>query len=420
MSKMPQIEWHMEQLPIDHLVPFINNPRTITASQLERMKRSIREDGYHAPIIADGGSPHTIAAGHARWRALRDMGFTVVNVMLPSRPLTPEEFKRINIRDNLDIGEWDTKLLNQHFGLDVLVDLGMPENILDCLREENAAVNVPAGDPDMVLPTPSQPVTHAGDLYEIGPHRILCGDSTLADNLLKLVGEARIDLLLTDQPYNVAYEGKTKDALTIQNDSMTDEEFRSFLHKAFAAADLVMKKGAVFYIWHADSEGFNFRGACRDVDWKVRECLIWVKNTMVLGRQDYQWQHEPCLYGWKEGAPHLWTSDRKQTTLLNFDRPSRSSEHPTMKPVALMEYQLKNNTHPDGNVLDLFGGSGSTIVATHQAGRRGFTIELDPRYVDVIVSRMLRLFPDLREGAKLNGQPFAAPAEWNIDESVKQ
>lgn len=194
-------------------------------------------------------------------------------------------------------------------------------------------------------------------------------------------------MLITDPPYNVAYEGKTKDKLTIQNDSMEDKAFREFLKSAFSAADELMKPGAVFYIWHADSEGYNFRGACHDVGWKVREVLIWNKNSMVLGRQDYQWKHEPCLYGWKEGASHLWASDRKQTTVIDFNRPTRADIHPTMKPIGLFDYQIKNNTKGGDAVLDLFNGSGTTIMACEQNGRRAFCMELDPKYVDAAIDR---------------------------------
>lgn len=194
-------------------------------------------------------------------------------------------------------------------------------------------------------------------------------------------------MLLTDPPYNVAYEGKTKDKLTIKNDSLEDSAFRAFLRDAFTAADTVMKAGAVFYIWHADSEGYNFRGACHDIAWKVREVLIWNKNSMVLGRQDYQWKHEPCLYGWKEGASHLWASDRKQTTVIDFKRPTRSEIHPTMKPIGLFDYQIKNNTKGGDAVLDLFSGSGTTIMACEQNGRRAYAMELDPRYVDAAIDR---------------------------------
>lgn len=195
------------------------------------------------------------------------------------------------------------------------------------------------------------------------------------------------DMLLTDPPYNVDYVGKTKDALKIKNDKMEDSAFREFLRDAFLSADTGMRKGAVFYIWHADSEGYNFRGACFDVDWKVRECLIWNKNSMVMGRQDYQWKHEPCLYGWKDGASHLWASDRKQVTVLNFDRPSKSELHPTMKPIALFAYQIGNNTHEGDAVLDIFGGSGTTLMACEQLNRKSYTCELDPHYCDVILQR---------------------------------
>lgn len=195
------------------------------------------------------------------------------------------------------------------------------------------------------------------------------------------------DLYLTDPPYNVNYTGKTKDALTIQNDKIDDkEEFREFLRKAFDAARQHMKAGAAFYIWLADSEQYAFQGACIDVGWVVREVLVWVKNSMVLGRQDYQWQHEPCLYGWNKGT-HSWYSDRKQTTVLKFDRPIRNGEHPTMKPVPLFDYLIKNSTKEGDVVYDSFGGSGTTIIACEQNNRKAYCMELDPRYVDVIVKR---------------------------------
>ena len=195
------------------------------------------------------------------------------------------------------------------------------------------------------------------------------------------------DMLLTDPPYNVAYQGGTKDKLTIKNDNMKSDEFKKFLVNAFTTANNVMKQGAVFYIWHSDSEGYNFRGACFDVGWKVRQCLIWNKNSMVMGRQDYQWKHEPCLYGWKDGASHLWAADRKQTTILEFKKPTRNAEHPTMKPIPLFDYQIKNNTKVGDIVLDQFGGSGTTIMACEQNGRTGYVMEFDPKYVDVIIDR---------------------------------
>ena len=215
----------------------------------------------------------------------------------------------------------------------------------------------------------------------------MCGDSTSIDAVEKLMNGQLADQLVTDPPYNIAYEGGSKKRDQIKNDEMADEEFRQFLKDVYIAANAVMKAGAVFYIWHADSEGYNFRGAAHDAGWKVRQCLIWKKSTMVMGRQDYHWKHEPCLYGWKEGAGHLWATDRKQTTILEFDKPNRNKEHPTMKPVALFEYQMLNNTKGGDIVLDSFGGSGTTLLAAEKNGRVAYLMELDPKYCDVIVQR---------------------------------
>lgn len=215
------------------------------------------------------------------------------------------------------------------------------------------------------------------------------------------------NLLVTDPPYNVAYEGGTKDKLTIKNDSMGDEKFRQFLRDCYATADAVMKPGASFYIWHADLEGYNFRAAAADVGWKIRQCLVWAKNTMVLGRQDYQWKHEPCLYGWKASAAHAWYSDRKQTTVLEFNKPQRNGEHPTMKPVDLIQYQVENSSRAGDTVLDLFGGSGSTLIACEKTGRINRSMELDPKYVDVIVRRWQQ-FTGKRAVHAVTGQEFGA------------
>ena len=240
----------------------------------------------------------------------------------------------------------------------------------------------------------------------------MCGDTTSNEAVEKLCNGQAVDLLLTDPPYNVAYSGKTKDALKIQNDEMSDESFRQFLRDAFVAADTVMKPGAVFYIWHADLEGYNFRGACKDAAWEVRQCLIWKKQTLVMGRQDYHWKHEPCLYGWKGGAGHLWATDRKQTTILEFDRPSKNGEHPTMKPVALFEYQLLNNTKGGDIVLDLFGGSGTTLIAAEKNGRESRLMELDPKYCDVIVKRW-QDFTGKQATLESDGRTFAEVSGGN-------
>lgn len=285
---------------------------------------------------------------------------------------------------------WDMDMLKaeiEDLGLEDfdLSLLGFDDKFLDGLLEPEPTEGLT--DEDAVPDVPEVPKTVLGDVWVLGKHRLMCGDSTSIDALQTLTDGNAVDMWLTDPPYNVAYEGKTKDALTIQNDSMGDGDFRQFLCDAYTAADAVMKSGAVFYIWHADSEGYNFRGAAHDAGWKVRQCLIWRKSVMVMGRQDYHWQHEPCLYGWKEGAGHLWASDRKQTTILEFNKPSRNGEHPTMKPVELFEYQMLNNTKGGDIVLDSFGGSGTTMIAAEKNGRVAHLMELDPKYCDVIIKR---------------------------------
>jgi site-specific DNA-methyltransferase (adenine-specific) len=213
----------------------------------------------------------------------------------------------------------------------------------------------------------------------------MCGDSTSIDAVEQLMDGQLADQLVTDPPYNVAYEGSN--GLKIQNDNMSDSNFRQFLTDALISAVAVMKQGATFYIWHADIEGYNFRGACKDASLQVRQCLIWNKDSFVMGRQDYHWKHEPCLYGWKDGAAHLWAADRKQSTIIECKKPKRNDIHPTMKPVELMEYQILNNTKGSDIVLDLFGGSGSTLIAAEKIGRYARVMELDPKYCDVVVKR---------------------------------
>ena len=215
----------------------------------------------------------------------------------------------------------------------------------------------------------------------------MCGDSTSEEDVSKLMENELADLWLSDPPYNVAYEGKTKDALTIQNDSMGDGQFREFLHSAFEAVFSHIKPGAAFYIFHADSEGYNFRGAIRDCGESVRQCLIWAKNSLVMGRQDYQWKHEPILYGWKNGAAHKWNSDRSQTTVLEFNRPIRNDVHPTMKPIDILVYLIGNSSNSGDIVIDTFGGSGSTLIACEKIKRKARLVELDERYCDVIRKR---------------------------------
>lgn len=389
-KKNELIHWREETRLLADLVPYENNPRKITKAMREKLTRSLQEDGYHSRILID--TQDRIIGGHMRAQVMQDMGIKEVGVLVPNRDLTPEEFDRINLRDNVEFGEWDGDKLLERFDKDFLLDIGVPDIFGP---DKDKVVNDPDGDPDEAGEAPAHPKTVVGDLYEIGPHRLLCGSTTVMTDMDKLCDGQKVDQVVTDPPYNVDYEGKTKKKLKIQNDKMENGDFEQFLRDSYASMDAHMKPGAVFYIWHADSEGLAFRAAAAAVGWVVRQCLIWQKDTMVMGRQDYHWKHEPCLYGWKDGAAHLWATDRKQTTLLEFKRPSRNAEHPTMKPVELISYQIGNNTKQEDIVLDGFGGSGTTMVAAHMLGRRAYLMELDPAYCDVIVTRMRKLYPDL-------------------------
>ena len=242
-------------------------------------------------------------------------------------------------------------------------------------------------NPDEVPEPPKVPKTKLGDIWQLGNHRLMCGDSTDAAQIERLMGEQKADMWLTDPPYNVAYEGKTIDSLKIQNDKMSNELFIDFIKKACNAAKNVLKDGGVFYIWHANNTSRLFQDAIHDAGLQIRQHLVWLKSSIVMGQQDYHYKHEPCLYGWKDGAAHYWGNDRKQTTILEFDKPSRNGVHPTMKPVDLFEYQILNNTKCNEIVLDSFGGSGTTVMAAEKSQRRANIMELDPIYCDVIVKR---------------------------------
>jgi len=379
----------IKEVAVDKLIPYAKNSRTHSPEQVAQIAASIKEFGFRNPILVDGVG---IIAGHGRLLAAQKLGLDKVPT-IDCSDMTESQKKAYIIADNklaMNAG-WDNEFLTlelkdlENEGFDLTLT-GFDDKELDAL------LNVIQGtegltDEDDVPDTPIEPKTKLGDIYILGNHRLMCGDSCSVTDMQKLVNDRQVDMWLTDPPYNVAYEGKTKDALTIQNDSMDNEGFRQFLRDAYVTADTVMKAGAVFYIWHADSEGYNFRGAAHDAGWKVRQCLIWKKSTMVMGRQDYHWKHEPCLYGWKEGAGHLWATDRKQTTVLEFDKPNRNKEHPTMKPVALFEYQMLNNTKGGDIILDSFGGSGTTMLAAEKNGRIAYLMELDPKYCDVIVKR---------------------------------
>jgi DNA modification methylase len=379
----------VERRKTDSLVPYARNSRTHSPAQIASIAASIKEWGWTTPVLIDpdGG----IIAGHGRVLAAQQIGIAEVPCMV-AEGWTEAQRRAYVIADNklaLNAG-WDDDALRVELeelrGLDFDLSLtGFDDDEIELLIPDVDGES--KVDEESVPPTETHAVTAAGDIWSLGKHRLMCGSATNINDMELLCDGASVDMWLTDPPYNVAYTGKTKDALQIKNDSMSDNDFRQFLRDAYVTADCVMKPGAVFYIWHADSEGYNFRGAAMDAGWTVRQCLIWEKSALVMGRQDYHWKHEPCLYGWKGGAGHLWASDRKQTTILSFDRPNRNGEHPTMKPVALFEYQMLNNTNGGDIVLDSFGGSGTTMIAAEKNGRVAFLMELDPIYCDVIVRR---------------------------------
>jgi len=373
---------------VEDLIPYALNSRTHSDAQVAQIAASIREFGFTNPVLVDDAN--NLIAGHGRLLAARKLKMDQVPAIVVAG-LDDRKRRALLINDNklaLNAG-WDEDALRvelEDLSGDYGKLMGFSEDELVALLQ-NAVSTDGLTDEDAVPDVPAVPVTVEGDVWLLGRHRLMCGDSTSIDHLESLCEGQLVDMWLTDPPYNVAYEGGTKEKLTIKNDSMSNDTFRQFLRDAYSAADAVMKKGAVFYIWHADLEGYNFRGAASDVGWPIRQCLIWKKSSLVMGRQDYHWMHEPCLYGWKEGAAHLWATDRKQTTILEFAKPSRNGEHPTMKPVELFEYQMLNNTKGSDVVLDSFAGSGTTAIACEKHGRLARLMELDPRYCDVIIKR---------------------------------
>ena len=387
------------QKKLADIVPYANNTKKHDETQIKNVAESIKKYGWVQPIVIDNDG--TIVIGHCRALAAEKLGMEEVPCVVVS-DLTEEEINALRIVDNkTNESPWDFDLLSAELPeidlSDFEFDFGIEDEEEDEAEEDNF---------DVDSATPAEPNAKLGEVYQLGRHRLMCGDSTSITDVEKLCGGAMMDMLLTDPPYNVNYEGS---AGKIKNDNMEDSAFREFLRSAFFCAKSVLKQGGAFHIWHADSEGYNFRGACIDVGLKIRQCLIWVKNSLVLGRQDFQWKHEPCLYGenpieyplteeyededcqpclygWRDGT-HYWFKNRKQTTILEFDKPKRSKEHPTMKPVKLFDYEMKCNTKIGENVLDLFGGSGTTIIAAEQNGRNAFVMEFDPKFVDVIIAR---------------------------------
>jgi len=361
-------------------------------AEFEKIKNSITEFGYVEPIIVN--SDMTIIGGHQRSKVLKELGYTQVDCIVIDIDKTKE--KALNVALNKISGDWDfeslAKLLSDLKEDDYNIeftgfDFSEAEKLWDEYLSEN---NMDSSEDDDFEPEfPDQPITQKGDIWLLGKHRLMCGDSTNINDMAVLMDGKKANLIVTDPPYNVDYVGKTKDALKIENDKMDNDSFYNFLFDAYSRMYEVAGDGASIYVFHADSEGLNFRKAMIESGFKLSQCCIWAKQTMVMGRQDYHWQHEPILVGWKPTGSHYWNSDRKQTTLWQFDRPFRNEYHPTIKPVPLISYPIKNSSKIGDLVLDSFGGSGSTLIACQETDRICYTMELDEKYCDVIVNRYI-------------------------------
>ncbi|MEI4262802.1 site-specific DNA-methyltransferase [Roseovarius sp. D0-M9] len=443
----------LEFIAVSDLIPYAANARTHSETQIAQISQSIEEFGFTNPVLI--AADNTIIAGHGRVMAAKAMGMATVPCFRLAH-LSDEQRRAYIIADNklaLNAG-WDEELLKLELGelRDGGFDLrltGFDASEIDALflDEENLEEEGLTGDDDAPGLGGSF-VSQLGDVWVLGDHRVMCGDSTLLSHVEKLCGDDPVDCCWTDPPYNVNYESK---AGKIQNDHMGDGAFREFLRDAFVSAFAVMRAGAPIYVAHADTEGFNFRGAFLEAGFKLSGCLIWVKPALVLGRSDYQWRHEPILYGWKEGAAHSWHGGRKNTTVVDAEdmpflvegdgaavqieigestlrisgadlhveelvgsviraeKPKKSAEHPTMKPVGLILGMLKNSSRRGDTVLDLFGGSGSTLIACQKVGRRARLMEFDPKYADVIVRRWQE-FSGLKAKLAETGELFDAVA----------
>lgn len=382
---------NIQKINIEKLKPADYNPRKDLKpedQEYQKIKKSLVEFGYVAPIIVN--TDMTVIGGHQRLKVLKELGYTEIECIVVD--LDKNKEKALNIALNKISGEWDNtkleELLAELKETDIDMNItGFSFDEVDNILKDITGSKEDNFDIDSAYEEIKEPITKPGDIWILGNHRLMCGDSTQKENVLRLMNKQEADMILTDPPYNVDYEGKTVDALKIANDNMNQTEFYNFLLDSFRNMFEVTKCGSSIYVFHADTEGLNFRNAFNAVGFKLAQCLIWVKNTFVMGRQDYQWKHEPILYGWKEGAGHYFIDSRNQSTVLEFDKPSRNAEHPTMKPIDLLVYLIKNSSKESDLILDLFGGSGSTLIAAEQVKRICYTMELDPKYCDVIIKR---------------------------------
>lgn len=382
---------NIQKISIEKLKPAEYNPRKDLKpedEEYQKIKKSLVEFGYVAPIIVNADM--TVIGGHQRLKVLKELGYTEIECNVVD--LDKDKEKALNIALNKITGEWDNakleELLAELKETNIDMDMtGFSFDEVDNMLKDITGSKEDNFDVDQALNEIEEPTSKPGDVWILGRHRLMCGNSTQKEDVMRLMNNQEADMILTDPPYNVDYVGKTSEALKIENDNMNETEFYNFLIDAFRNMFESVKYGGSIYVFHADTEGLNFRNAFKAVGFKLAQCLVWVKNTFVMGRQDYQWRHEPILYGWKEGAGHYFVDNRKQSTVLEFDKPSRNAEHPTMKPIDLLVYLIKNSSKENDIILDLFGGSGSTLIAAEQIQRTCYTMELDPKYCDVIIKR---------------------------------
>ena len=363
------------------LFEYDNNPRN-NDSAVEAVSNSIKEFGFKVPLVIT--KDNVIIAGHTRLKASLKLGIATVPCIIAD-DLTEAQIKAFRLVDNKtsELATWDLGRLEDELEK---IEMDMIQFGFEDFHSD-VPDNASDDDFDPTDDIPEIPFSELGDIYQLGPHRVMCGDSTKKQDVLKLLDKSTIDMIFTDPPYNVDYEGT---AGKIKNDKMEDNSFYLFLFDAFSNMFEATKEGGAIYVCHADTEGLNFRNAYKNAGFKLAECLVWVKNALVLGRQDYHWRHEPILYGWKEGAAHYFVEDRTQDTIWEYNKPKRNDEHPTMKPLELVGRAISNSSRVGEKVLDLFGGSGSTMIASDQLQRIGYLMELDERFVDVIVKRYIR------------------------------
>ena len=417
---MSKTTTEMQLISIDKLVPYVNNARTHSAEQILKLRSSLREFGFVNPIIID--REFNVIAGHGRLMAAKEEGIEEVPCVFVDY-LTDAQKKAYILADNrmaMDAG-WDEELLKiemeelQNLGYDLEFTGFDEKELADLFGVDDKEVKEDEFDLTAALEKAS--FVERGDVWFVGKHKLMCGDATSSEDVAKLMEDKKANLILTDPPYNVAF--KSSDGLTIQNDSMDNNDFYEFLYLSFKNMADHLENGGAAYVFHADTEGLNFRKAFIDAGFHLAGCCIWVKDSLVLGRSDYQWQHEPVLYGFLQNGKHPWYSDRKQTTIWNFDKPKKNSNHPTSKPLDLLAYPINNSTQANAIVIDTFGGSGSTLMACEQMNRICYTMELDEKYASVILRRYVEDTNDsenvyvIRNGEKILYKDLVKEVEVN-------